>query len=213
MYTILDTETASLQGGVCQIAWLRLDEELNILDQFESLVNPEREIQSGAQAIHGISQGMVANSPTMAEISVLLPKEALVVGHNVSFDLRMVKDYWVPKASLCSLALSRQYVKGTMNHKLETLKTELGLSEQVSHSALGDVLTVLDLIKYILPLSGRTLGELFAVALQPKVIHKMPFGKHRGVPLLRVPKDYRDWLIQQDIDKDLKYSLEQLNEL
>ena len=46
MYTILDTETASLQGGVVELALLHIDTELNVLGEFHTRVNPERPKES-----------------------------------------------------------------------------------------------------------------------------------------------------------------------
>jgi len=210
-YYILDTETASLSGGVCEIAWLRIDEKLDIKDQFVSRVNPQRPIEPGAFAIHGISDADVADCPTMEDISAHLPEPITIIGHNVNFDIRMISPYIQAKASLCTLSLSRQYVKGTTNHKLPTLQSELGLPDRESHSALGDVLTVRDVLLHILPLSGRTLQGLITVNDKPKILHRMPFGKHRGLLMSAVPAGYRSWLLDQsDLDKDLRYTLEKM---
>jgi exodeoxyribonuclease X len=123
----------------------------------------------------------------------------------------MLKGYVAPAESLCTLALARQYITGTTNHKLETLKNELGFPDQKSHSALGDVYTTLDLLRYLVPKSGTTLETLFKRANLPKIVHKMPFGKHKGVLMTKVPPDYRTWLLAQDnLDKDLRYTLEKL---
>ena len=210
MYTILDTETASLQGGVVELALLHIDTELNVLGEFHTKVNPERPIEPGAFAVHGISDADVADAPTLAQI----PELSLVthaVAHNYPFDSRMLKGHLKAEASLCTLSLSRQYLKGTANHKLENLKQELGLPDQKSHSALGDVYTTLDLLRHLLPLTGVPLDTLFKRAAQPKMIHRMTFGKHKGLLISQVPADYRAWLLgQENLDKDLKYTLERL---
>ena len=37
----------------------------------------------------------------------------------------------------------------------------------------------------------------------------MPFGKHKGVPISEVPKDYKQWLLRQsDVDPYLVKALE-----
>ena len=210
MYTILDTETASLQGGVVELALLHIDAELNVLGEFHTKVNPERPIEPGALAVHGISDADVADAPTLAQI----PELSLVthaVAHNYPFDSRMLKGHLKAEASLCTLSLSRQYLKGTANHKLENLKRELGLPDQKSHSALGDVYTTLDLLRHLLPMTGVPLDTLFKRASQPKLIHRMTFGKHKGLLISHVPADYRSWLLsQENLDKDLRYTLERL---
>lgn len=207
-FTILDTETASLQGGVVEIAWLRINDKLEVIDEFQSLVNPERPIDPGAFAIHGISEEDVAWSPTLAMIAEKITWPVYMIAHNVSFDARMVKPHIIPETTLCTLSLSRQYIKGTTNHKLPTLKQELKLPEQKSHSALGDVYTVLDLLRFLMPLTGRTLEQMFHAGNTPRVMLYMPFGMHKGKPILQVPKGYRDWLrAQPDLPPELAYTL------
>lgn len=210
---ILDTETSSLQGGVCEIAWLRVDQDLNVLSEFHSFVNPERPIEDGARAVHGITDADVEFAPVMSEIATNLQGELHIVCHNASFDMRMVKPHIVPKRTLCTLELARTYIKGTTNHKLETLQKELCLPEQKSHSALGDVHTTRDLLAHILPLTGVSLEILFQRQAEPKLLSKMPFGKHKGKPMLQVPRDYRAWLLTQEIDKNLKFTLGKLQGL
>lgn len=208
--TILDTETTGLgaPSGVVEIAWLRLDNDLNVVSEFRSLVNPQRDIEPGAFAIHGISQADVADAPTMAQIAADIDWPINICGHNCSFDVRMIHPYIVPASKLCTLSLARQYLK-TSNHKLSTLKQELGLSNQVSHSALGDCYTTLELLKHILPLTGRTLEQIVVASNTPRVVSTMPFGKFKGTKMIQVPAAYRAWLLEQpELPAELRYTLE-----
>lgn len=214
-YCILDTETASLHRGVVEVAWLWVDRSLNVLDEQCHRTNPECKIEPGARAVHGISDEDVAGCPTISQVCAGFKGVKIdVIGHNVAFDLRMLKDVVHAKRSLCTLALARQYIKDTTNSKLETLQQELGLEVHKSHSALGDVYTCLNVLKYVLPRSGTDLEGLFRRAEQPRLLHIMPFGKHEGLPMLEVPSGYRNWLYcQPHLDKDLKYTLEKLRSL
>lgn len=213
-FYILDTETASLTGGVAEIAWLKVDENLEIQEEFCTLVDPERPIDPGAQAVHGISDADVAGKPTLKDIAVTwFPEPINIIGHNCKFDVRMTKEYIKYADSLCTLALARTYIKGTTNHKLETLQRELALPEQKSHSALGDVHTCRDLILYMVDKFEMNLLEELAKAKIPKLVHRMPFGKHKGKGLMQLPQDYREWLLQQELDNDLRFSLERIRGL
>jgi len=214
---ILDTETASLSAGIVEIAWMKIDKDFNVLDEYRTLVNPERPIDPGAQAIHGISMEDVVDAPTMAQVveETGVGKTPInIICHNVSFDSRMIAPYMQIGRKLCTLDLSRQYITGTTNHKLATLQAELGLSVQESHTALGDVKSVRDLLLRILPLTGVDLATLFARAMVPKMLSKMPWGMHAGVPIIKVPKSYRTWLLDQaDIGRDLRFTLEKLKNI
>ena len=211
-FYILDTETTGLKNaGICEIAWLKVDKDLNILEQFDSRVNPERPIEPGAQAIHGITDADVVGMPVLAEIAARITGPITIIGHNCSFDMRMISSHIEVAGSLCTLALSRRYIKQTSNHKLSTLKAELNLPDQVSHSALGDVLTVRDLLLYLLPIVGGGIPTLVTRQEKPKVVHRMPFGKYKGKLSMEVPSDYRKWLLSQDgVDKDIRYTFEKM---
>lgn len=132
---------------------------------------------------------------------------------NCSFDARIISPHISVGRSLCTLALSRTHIKGTSNHKLPTLRTELNLPEQKDHSALGDVYTTLALLKHIVNLTGISVETHFQRFNKPRMLSEMPFGKFKGVAMLDVPADYRKWLAAQDIDRDLKYTLERLDSL
>jgi len=198
-FVILDTETASLSGGVVELAYLVIDTELNVLDEKLFRLNPGRPIEPGAQAIHGISYEEVADCPTLAEIAPTA---------------RMVQGELVITRTLCKLDPERTYEKGTTTCKLESLQRELNLPVQKSHSALGDVHTVRDLLAHILPLTGVDLNTLFDRQEKPRILSKMPIGMHKGKPMLQVPKAYRDWMLEQpDLERNLKLTLEKLRNL
>jgi DNA polymerase III epsilon subunit-like protein len=210
IYHILDTETASLKGGVCELAWLKVDRDLNILEEFVSLVDPECEIEQGAMQIHGITQEDVYGKPTLSEIAKLLPESINLIGHNCQFDYRMLKDAIKVDTQICTLKLARTFLKTVTNHKLETLQKELNLSVQDSHSALGDVKTCRELLLHLMQNFEVSLENLLARQGIPTMLHTMPFGKHKGRVIANIAPGYRTWLLNQEIDADLRYTLEKL---
>lgn len=213
-FHILDTETASLEGGVVEIAFLVVDEQLTVQSEFHSLVDPQRPIEPGAQAVHGISAEDVAGKPTMETIADMLGDNPIkMIGHNVSFDKRMIAPHIQVEEEMCTLALAREFIKGTTNHKLETLQKELGLPEQKSHSALGDVYTCLDLLQHLVNITNLDFKTLWARAQKPKMVQRMPFGKHKGQLIANLPRSYRDYMLTLDLNKDLRYTLETLKAL
>lgn len=215
MYTILDTETTGLNdAGVVQIAWLVVSKELEVLDSFCSLVNPEKPIEEGARLVHGISDDDVVFAPTLHEVCAKIPAPFNLFAFNAPFDARMIAPAIKPATQFCVLKLARQYVKGTTNHKLETLQKELSLPLQKSHDALGDVHTTLDVLKHCLTLAEVPLETLIARQAEPAMVSKMPFGKYKGTPMLAVPLPYRKWLLgQADLSADLRFTLERLNKV
>ena len=41
----------------------------------------------------------------------------------------------------------------------------------------------------------------------PVLVPRMPFGKHKGLKMAEVPRDYLQWLSSTDIDEDLAYTV------
>jgi DNA polymerase III epsilon subunit-like protein len=90
---ILDTETSGLHDSaeIVQIAIMHAATGHVLLD---TLIKPTRPIPRDASAIHGITDAMVADMPTFAEVAPQL-RELLygqtVVIYNADFDCRMLK--------------------------------------------------------------------------------------------------------------------------
>lgn len=211
-FHILDTETSGLSkgSGVCEIAWLEVDNDLNVISEFCTLVNPGVPIEQGATLIHGIRDEDLYESPTMEVVAGFLEGPIQLVGHNCSFDCRMIKDHIQVESQICTLKLARNFLKNTTSHKLEVLQKELDLPVQTSHSALGDVHTCRDLLLYLRDKHGVTLQETLERQSIPQVLHLMPWGKHKGKPIVNIAPDYRAWLLNQEIDADLRFTLEKL---
>jgi len=211
-----DCETTGLSAlaGACEIALLELDIDLNVLNQWESLINPGVEIEPGAQAIHGISDADVRGAPTMAEAMGFIfsgeKPPVIFIAHNARFDRRFFGPHMNIVAQVCTLEMARKHMPAAPNHRLGTLRTELGCPERPAHEAMGDILTVLDVLKALVPLTGRSFAQLIGMGDKPSMLYEMPFGEHKGKKITDIPNDYRNWLLQQDIDPNLKYTLETL---
>lgn len=216
-YLLNDTETVGLNppglpaSGVVEVAWAEIDPNtLAITNEFVSRVNPGCPIDPRASEVHGIYEIDVMDAPDLREVFDI-KGPTISIGHNTSFDCKFLADgYENLVGSLCTLALARQYVKDSPNHKLGTLADHLGLKKGTAHSALGDVHTTHSLLTYLVEKSGRTLTELIAAARKPKIVHTITFGKYRGQQVSQLPLSYIHWFLGQgDIDQDLRYSLEQ----
>lgn len=167
---VFDTETTGMakDDGVCQIAAAKLDaESLEVIDTFESLVNPQCPISAGAANIHGITDAEVADQPTLADVMACgfaewLRRADYWAGHNLQFDIRMLKDH-IPHpypTLLDTYFLSRSRFKRWSNHRLQTAVKELGLDGGKAHDALSDVLACAQLLRVIA--DGRPVSELCA---------------------------------------------------
>lgn len=218
-FILADTETSGFGkgSGVCELAFVELDEQLNILDQQYSLIDPEVPISPSASGVHGITNADVQDSPTMAEFFEVvygqrLTGDVVLIAHNVVFDKPYIEPYIDSLAGeVCTLRLARKYIPEAPDHKLATLKYFLELDAGTSHRADGDVRTTIDLLRHIVARSGASLSDLVKQTSEPIFVHTMPFGAHKGLNIRDIPEDYRRWLRRKtDIDPDLKYTLAEL---
>ena len=215
-FLISDTETVGLNpppapaSGVVEVAYLELDmNTLEILDEGYSRVQPGCLIHPEASKVHGITDADVIHAPKLGEVYKF--EDAVIhSGHNSSFDLKFLAgQYDNLIGSLCTLALARQYIHDSPNHKLGTLVDHLGLPKGQAHNALADCHMTRHLLIHIIEKSGRDLKAHIAAARKPKIIMQMPFGKYRGQKIAALPRWYIDYFADKEIDPDLRYSFDQ----
>ena len=215
-FIISDTETVGLHpppapaSGVVEVAYLELDmNTLEILDEGYSRVNPGCPIHPEASKVHGITDADVIHAPKLGEVYKF--EDAVIhSGHHSSFDLKFLAgQYDNLIGSLCTLALARQYIHDSPNHKLGTLVDHLGLQKGQAHNALADCHMTRHLLIHIIEKSGRDLKAHIAAARKPKILHVLPFGKYKGHKIATLPRWYIDYFADKEIDPDLRYSFDQ----
>lgn len=215
----IDTETAGLdpKDGVVDIAIIEVDNNLQIVDSYTSLIDPEGPISPSASGVHGIVRADVEGAPTLSEffahpgISDYCDAPLFVIGHNVQFDLRFLAEHFRGEITpICTLRLARHLYPDAENHKLQTLRFVLGIEagEGNSHSAFSDTILALNLLRHIAAETSYDIQQLACMSSQTIKVEKMPFGKHKGLALSSLPTGYRRWLLDQDIDEDLRQSLQ-----
>ena len=96
-FAIIDIETTGIQfkqGKITEIAIL-IYQNGQIVDQFESLINPETSIPFEITRITGITNEMVEHAPKFYEVAkkiLEITHDAIFVAHNVQFDYSFVKE-------------------------------------------------------------------------------------------------------------------------
>ncbi|MBL7863383.1 MAG: 3'-5' exonuclease, partial [Cyclobacteriaceae bacterium] len=149
MYAIVDIETT---GGyadnhrMTEIAIIHHD-GMQVTGRFQSLINPGRRVPLFITGLTGITNDMVMEAPTFAEIAGEIfqqLKEKIFVAHNAHFDYSFLKKeldeagiQWSSK-KLCTVKLSRKIIPGLDSYSLGRLAESLGISIQDRHRAGGD---------------------------------------------------------------------------
>lgn len=219
-YIVFDTETTDVgpDRRAIEFALMEIDSDLRTLGECSARVHPGPGcvIAPEAEKVHGISLDSLAGCPTIEQwvqdnLGGPLEGEVTLIGHRVGFDKPMFKPFGNVTRELDTLPLAFEYVREAPNKKLETLAQYLGLpgAGGVAHSAAEDVAVCHQLLMHLCDVTGRGLEDLITV---PYTIHFMPWGKHEGKPLHLVPRQYRNWLLNEatDLDPNLRRSLEQV---
>lgn len=172
---VLDTETTGLevkQGHrVIEIGCVELLERRPSGRTFHTYLNPERAVDEGARAVHGIDDAFLADKPRFADVVdafLAFVGEAEIVAHNASFDiafldaeLQRARPALPPLSASASvldtLALAREKFPGQQNN-LNALCKRLGIDNRHRelHGALVDAYLLADV--YLAMTSGQ--GDL-----------------------------------------------------
>lgn len=161
LYCIVDIETTGGQRGrhkMTEIALVLFDGE-KIIDQFESLINPEMSIPYHITQLTGITNEMVANAPKFYEVAktiVEMTKDATFVAHNVFFDYNFIQaefrelGYTFKAKKMCTVRLARKIFPGHKSYSLGNICHDLQIPLQNRHRAMGDALATTELFKRML---------------------------------------------------------------
>ncbi len=167
MYTIIDIETTGLSPDkekITEIAIYVFDGK-QIVDEFVSLVNPERPIPYFITRLTGITNEMVQKAPKFYEIAkkiIEITENRLFVAHNVEFDYGFIKaefaalGYEFKRDKLCTVKLSKKLIPGKKSYSLGKLTEELGIQINGRHRAAGDAYATVQLFNYILKLDAES---------------------------------------------------------
>lgn len=176
-FAVVDVETTGVRAGtddrITELAVVLVHGTRREL-VFESLVNPGRPIPAAVSEMTGISDAMVRQAPTFAEVAdqVLAALAGRVfVAHNARFDwgfvnaeLRRARDVALEGPRLCTVRLARRLVAGVGSCALDSLSQYFALDNDARHRAAGDALVTARLLDRLLPLArergARTLDDL-----------------------------------------------------
>lgn len=161
---ILDTETTGLKvedgHRIIEIACLEMVNRRLTGEYYHQYINPEREVEAGAMAVHGITNEFLQDKPGFASIAkdllAFIQGSELII-HNAPFDVSFLNNEFLlsrlnlkPVTEYCkiidTLQLARQLHPGQRN-SLDALCKRYGVdnSKRDLHGALIDT----DLLAYV----------------------------------------------------------------
>ncbi len=161
MYAILDIETTGgkyNEEGITEIAIYKFDGH-KIVDQFSSLVNPEKPIQPFVVNLTGINNEMLRHAPKFYEVAkriIEITDGCIMVAHNALFDNRILTTefdrlgYNYEKETLCTVELAKKLIPDMPSYSLGKLVRSLGIPLSDRHRAQGDAKATVALFKMLL---------------------------------------------------------------
>ena len=159
-YVVVDVETTGGRGEhhrVTEIGAVRVVGG-EIVDRFQTLLQPDRRIPASITRLTGISDAMVADAPRFADIASSFAEfldGAIFVAHNVEFDYgfisrefrRLGTPFRMPK--LCTCATMRRLFPGHASYSLKALCADFDIALGQHHRALCDAEAAAGLLQHI----------------------------------------------------------------
>ena len=132
-YAIVDIETTGGNASGSRITEIAIiiHDGIQVLDRYETLVNPQKEIPLPIFALTGINNEMVRDAPIFDDIAekvLEMLTGRIFVAHNVNFDHSFVRHElgraglkWTAKNKLCTVRAARKIKPGLPSYSLGNL--------------------------------------------------------------------------------------------
>ncbi len=177
VFVAIDVETTGLEAGVDEIIEVAAVKfrGTQVLETFQRLVRPRHSLPIKITHLTGISADDVANAPLFHSVApdlVRFVKSYPVIGHQVSFDVRMLgaQGLRLPQPSYDTLDLSMLLLPNQPGYSLSALAAALNLEHPNAHRALADADVTRQLFTLLLDrlstLDDGQLGEIVQLSAQ-----------------------------------------------
>jgi DNA polymerase III subunit epsilon len=180
-YVVVDLETTGLRPGssqICEIGAVRVA-GFEIVDEFETLVDPRERLSPVVSSLTGLSDGMLRGAPPPAvavQRFLAFAGDAVLVAHNARFDLSFL-DRETERLTgsrlgnpvVDTVSLARRLVGGRVpGASLAHLSHWVGTSVEPCHRALPDAQATAEVLLRLIGLAqergARTVADLVALA-------------------------------------------------
>ncbi len=167
LFAIIDIETTgsvAAKDKITEVA-VFLHDGLSVIDEYVSLVNPQRAIPFNIQRMTGITNEMVATAPRFYEIAkkiIEFTEGKIFVAHNSHFDYTFLRSefkslgYDFRRDTLCTCRLSRKLMPGYPSYSLGNLAQSLQIELHARHRAGGDAAATVKVFERILSLGKES---------------------------------------------------------
>lgn len=212
-YSVIDIETTggrSRGNKITEIAIINMDDD-QVVEEYSTLINPERNIPIQIQYLTGITNEMVQHAPKFFEVAkkiVQMTEDRVFVAHNVHFDYSFLQQefrdlgFTYSRELLCTVRLARKIIPGHKSYSLGKICSDLGIEikSEDRHRAMGDAAATVQLFQQIQAKESKTFDEIFK-DLNDKINFPPYFNEKSFYALPSSPGVYYLW----DKEKRLLY--------
>jgi exodeoxyribonuclease X len=196
-----------------------MKESSRVIVCWSSVLRASVPVKVDARAVHHITDEEMTGAPTLRELCErkqlkILSTADVVVGHNLEFDLRMLRqsgylDKDLPRRRVCTWRCALHLYPDAPKHSNQVLRYHLGLvppaQDKPAHRAAADALVTAELLMAML--GKYKMAELMSLSSMPVELGKITFGKHRGKRWDEVDEGYLRWVLTKDFDADVIYTV------
>jgi DNA polymerase III subunit epsilon len=162
-FVVVDVEaiaSRSVPARIIEIGALRVRGG-HIVDEFQTLTNPEAPLPPFIASLTGISNNMLERAPRFSEIVhdwLNFAGHGVLVAHNATFDLpllnqeiaRVFPGHRMRNPEICTVQLSRRMQPNLDGHSLDALADHFGFEITDRHRASGDALATAKILLRLL---------------------------------------------------------------
>ncbi len=175
-YVVLDTETTGFDpvwDDIIEVAALKVQNG-EIVDKFESFVNPGYQIDPYITEIHGITNDMLKTAPTLKDVLPVFLTflgDSVIVAHNANFDINFIYDSSVSLGGngiandfVDTMRLSRRLFPEEKHHRLVDLVQRFNIAKEVKHRSMCDTVQTYKCYQYMknyIAKNGISIESLF----------------------------------------------------
>ena len=194
-YAVVDVETTGgfASGGhrITEVAAVRLRGDGSFVDEYTTLVNPQRPIPPFITRLTRITRSMAERAPLFRDVAAHVHRildGAVFVAHNASFDWRFLSTEleWATGRPLrgrvlCTVRLARKVVPELSRRSLDALSWYFGVENVARHRAFGDARATAEVFRSLLDRLDEMEVQQWA-ELDRLLARRTPRRKRRASP-------------------------------
>ena len=234
-FIMLDTETTGTEeeDRICQLAFIVANKDN--FTSYNSLCKPPLPIKLKAMSVHHITEEMVKDKPVFNECEASIKpnefntEDNVLIIQNAPFDLKFLKkEGFEWRGGIIDTLRCIRHLKPELeSHSLQYLRYALSFYQQEksiadklginiqAHDALGDVVILYLLMKYLVNEVDRDIKKLIELSQKPILYKTITFGNKykkrvdKYEDIVKKDRQYLEWALNNlDLDSDVKYSID-----